>query len=338
MNRNDFNRFISGGALPGPGDLEGIRELTDLFPWFHAAHLVLLRGLKENADVRFESQLRSSALSVSDREVLYHYLFMQPAEPEIKAVTEAVTEVMEEPDAETSQLQETGAEAEAVVIHEAEAEVESVVIHETESEAESVVVHEAETQVEPEPEPEPEPGVISSAAAVTTVVTTREELIAEIEARLAEMASASATVLELDHASQSEPESVPEPEPESEQPEESVAHPHEEEELLEFIGDEEPVAPEPEQKLTPADLIDRFIMTSPRIERMTPAAEQPVKDLAEPSAEEQGTFITETLARIYVNQGYYFKAINIYEKLSLKYPEKSAYFASRIEKIKELIK
>ena len=296
MNRNDFNRFISGGALPGPGDLEGIRELTDLFPWFHAAHLVLLRGLKENADVRFESQLRSSALSVSDREVLYHYLFMQPAEPEIKA------------------------EAEPVVIHEEE----------------PVVIHEAESHGEPEPEPEPEPGVFSAAAAVTAVVATREELIAEIEARLAEMASASATVLELDHASQ--PAHEPEPEAEPEQPAESVEPPPEEEELLELLGDEEPVAPEPEQKLTPADLIDRFIMTSPRIERMTPAAEQPVKDLAEPSTEEQGTFITETLARIYVNQGYYFKAINIYEKLSVKYPETSAYFASRIEKIKELIK
>jgi len=334
MNRNDFNRFISGGALPGPRDLEGIRELTDLFPWFHAAHLVLLRGLKENADVRFESQLRSSALSVSDREVLYHYLFMQPAEPEMKAATEAVTEVMEEPYVETSQLQEAEAETEAIVIHEAEAQVDT------------------EPEPEAEPVPDAEPEVFSAAAAVTAVVTTREELIAEIEARLAEMASASATVLELDHASQPEPESesesVPEPEPEPEsesvpepepeQPKESVAQPHEDEELLELLGDEEPVAPEPEQKLTPSDLIDRFIMTSPRIERMTPAAEQPVKDLAEPSAEEQGTFITETLARIYVNQGYYFKAINIYEKLSLKYPEKSAYFASRIEKIKELIK
>jgi len=322
MNRNDFNRFISGGALPGPRDLEGIRELTDLFPWFHAAHLVLLRGLKENADVRFESQLRSSALSVSDREVLYHYLFMQPAEPEIKAASEAVTEVMEEPDVETSQLQEAEAETEAIVIHEAEAQVDT------------------EPEPEAEPVPDAEPEVFSAAAAVTAVVTTREELIAEIEARLAEMASASATVLELDHASQPEPEPEPEsvPEPEPEQPKESVAQPHEEEELLELLGDEEPVAPEPEQKLTPSDLIDRFIMTSPRIERMTPAAEQPVKDLAEPSAEEQGTFITETLARIYVNQGYYFKAINIYEKLSLKYPEKSAYFASRIEKIKELIK
>ena len=71
---------------------------------------------------------------------------------------------------------------------------------------------------------------------------------------------------------------------------------------------------------------------------MTPGESHPVMDLSEPGSEEKGTFITETLARIYVNQGYYTKAINIYEKLTLQFPEKSAYFASRIEKIKELIK
>ncbi len=80
MNRNEFNRFIAGIDLPGPGDLEGLRELTALFPWFHSAHLILLRGLKENSDIRFDSQLKASALSVSDREVLYHYLFFSPPE------------------------------------------------------------------------------------------------------------------------------------------------------------------------------------------------------------------------------------------------------------------
>ncbi|MCI0523514.1 MAG: hypothetical protein L0Y37_07670, partial [Bacteroidales bacterium] len=173
---------------------------------------------------------------------------------------------------------------------------------------------------------EPVPEVVAEEAAVIT----REELIADIEARLAELSVASAAVLEIDHTIHHEPE--------PEKHAEFVEPATEGEELLELLGDEEPVTPEQEAKLTPADLIDRFIMTSPRIERMTPSTEQPLKDLSEPGTEEQGTFITETLARIYVNQGYYFKAINIYEKLSLKYPEKSAYFASRIEKIKELIK
>ena len=46
--------------------------------------------------------------------------------------------------------------------------------------------------------------------------------------------------------------------------------------------------------------------------------------------------ITETLAKIYVNQEKYNKAIRAYKILSLKYPKKSSFFADRIEKIKNL--
>jgi tetratricopeptide (TPR) repeat protein len=135
------------------------------------------------------------------------------------------------------------------------------------------------------------------------------------------------------------PEPVPGPEtgegPES--PYEPVAEvEHEEEELLELIDDEQ--GPGYESQLSQADLIDRFIRINPTIERLTPGNELPVTDLSVHSSDEHGKFITETLAKIYLNQGYYTKAINIYEKLSLQYPEKSTYFASRIEKIKELIK
>ncbi len=44
-------------------------------------------------------------------------------------------------------------------------------------------------------------------------------------------------------------------------------------------------------------------------------------------------FCTETIAAIYIEQGYYDKAKDIYSKLILAYPEKSAYFAALIEKL-----
>ena len=46
-------------------------------------------------------------------------------------------------------------------------------------------------------------------------------------------------------------------------------------------------------------------------------------------------FCTETLAGIYAEQGYFAQAKKIYSRLMLRYPEKSAYFASLIQKLKE---
>jgi hypothetical protein len=61
--------------------------------------------------------------------------------------------------------------------------------------------------------------------------------------------------------------------------------------------------------------------------------EKPEKE--ESNADDLG-FYTETLAQIYAEQGYFEQAKRIYSKLILAYPEKSAYFATLIQKINEL--
>ena len=69
-------------------------------------------------------------------------------------------------------------------------------------------------------------------------------------------------------------------------------------------------------------------------EGMTPGASLPAGP-ANPQTEEDFTdFCTETLAQIYADQGYPEQARQIYSRLSLRFPEKSAYFAALIEKLK----
>jgi hypothetical protein len=83
-------------------------------------------------------------------------------------------------------------------------------------------------------------------------------------------------------------------------------------------------------------LIDRFIKTNPTIEKGKINQIEPVDVSSESVAENDG-FITDTLASIYLKQGLYLKARSAYEKLCLKYPEKSSYFATQIEHIDHLI-
>ena len=59
------------------------------------------------------------------------------------------------------------------------------------------------------------------------------------------------------------------------------------------------------------------------------------ENMAKMSLAENEDFVTETLAKIYAQQGNIKKAISAYEKLSLKIPEKSNYFARLIQELKE---
>lgn len=87
------------------------------------------------------------------------------------------------------------------------------------------------------------------------------------------------------------------------------------------------------------DLIDQFLQNLPNLSSKRPTApspldEQPANvDMAANSIAMTDDVVTEQMAEIYVAQGYNDKAIEIFQQLCLKYPEKSTYFAAQIERI-----
>ncbi|MFH0843640.1 MAG: hypothetical protein V1903_13625 [Bacteroidota bacterium] len=290
MNRNDFLRMIEDS---GPADRQAIgevNELIDVFPYFQSAYLLLLKGLSNTSDVKFENQLKLSAIHIADREVLYYFLKKESRkqkEPEVTVLKQGVTmPVMED---SQQVVIETGMNSEELISEGSHSLLRPVTIQAESDYGDSV-----------------------------------------------------ATVLIIDEKSGEEEERVIFMDPGF------AAAPEEAEDLLELDIEEEMPAPETgeEESKTEntdirklqSDLIDKFIHANPRIEPVKEKTETPLPDISKPFTEERGAFVTETLARIYTNQGYYSRAIDIYETLSLKFPEKSSYFASQIEKVKELLK
>ncbi|MFW5755381.1 MAG: tetratricopeptide repeat protein [Tangfeifania sp.] len=88
-------------------------------------------------------------------------------------------------------------------------------------------------------------------------------------------------------------------------------------------------------------LIDKFLSSDPSPIRMEKQQEDETDDEADneiiaKSVAEPDELVTETLAMIYFEQKKYDKALDAFRKLSLKYPEKSVYFAIRMEEIEKL--
>ena len=81
-------------------------------------------------------------------------------------------------------------------------------------------------------------------------------------------------------------------------------------------------------------LINQFIEKQPSISRPKQEFYSPERAMKR-SETFSPAIVTETLANIFRTQGHFEKAIISYEKLQLKFPEKSAYFASLIEQIKK---
>lgn len=90
-----------------------------------------------------------------------------------------------------------------------------------------------------------------------------------------------------------------------------------------------------EKKIDKFSIIDKFIENNPKI---SPLDKGEKVELELPKNKVDKSLMTATLARVYLEQKKYSKAVKAYEILSLKYPEKSGFFADQIKKIRILQK
>ena len=107
---------------------------------------------------------------------------------------------------------------------------------------------------------------------------------------------------------------------------------------------DEPLAEEPANPLKHQDLIDSFIANERQ--HLQGNGMKAQEELSEPEPSElpedhpllmEGSYLTETLAHIYIKQKRYEKALQIIKSLNLKYPEKNIYFADQIRFLEKLI-
>lgn len=83
-------------------------------------------------------------------------------------------------------------------------------------------------------------------------------------------------------------------------------------------------------------ILERFIKEEPQIKAPN-SQKLDTENKARKSSEDPNDLVSETLAQIYIDQMLFQKAIDTYKKLSLKYPEKSVYFADQIVELQKKI-
>ncbi len=347
-------------------DLSDLKELTIKYPYSSTLHLLYLKGLALNSHLDFESTLKKTAAHSHDRAHLYTVVHSSGAQKytddsEVKETVMVDDKIPDEFETSaTSESSQSFSEEQANQPPLETAEPANTQTRTIDSEPEQETKAEAEPKstlndlVPEEKEPD--------AVAVDILNTAID--VAYVNSGISKQNEPENVKQEGENdaaAHESQPQKK-EPAPLVDLADSDTISPVKKDEIdvskLSFVewlkwkkqreteqpktasvGDkkniENPVSKVPlVTKATSVDeLLDKFIADEPKISRPVKDFYNPVKS-AKQSVEESDDLVTETLAKIYVLQKNYRKAISAYEKLILLNPEKKTFFASQIEKIK----
>jgi hypothetical protein len=360
MNRTQFISFMENPDNLSGNDSVLLTELIKNFPYFQTAQSLFAKSLHNQHSIHYNNQLKIAAAYATDRKVLHRLITKQTAaDVETAVALETISAEKQLEEAVIKIVKEEVEEHNIEVVIDNTITSETVNLHEVSEENEVIIIEEKTTTPSPEIAASNENNIIDLPDEITEEK--KNESLSEFETEY--LSNAANAIFELEiNDSTSETIDIIEKEAHNTAESDFVLNtlPLQETQPLlakknfdsgethsfndwlknlttEVSSEEEP---EPSEKAIkknrPNDLIDKFLREEPKISRPKAEFYNPV-NMAKQSVADDITFVSETLAKIYVLQGNYSKALHAYENLRLKYPEKRLYFAAQIKNIRKLI-
>ena len=319
MNKNVFNTLILDPANVDPKYKKELKNLVNDFPYSANIRLLYLSALLNDTDIHFEEELKKTAGYITDRRVL-RQLVDKPVIKEDYIVNE-ITLKAKQKESESLEVK-TAPE----VLDETKGIKLEIVTNNTEPQESEEVITE-----EPGKKPLPEEELIPP---TKDPIQPSTSFISELDNQIISSAINASLSLEVDKASA-------EIKLEENQPQkEELIENNDPKSFLEWIG-VSATEVKPEISLKQAErlafkkraesLINEFIANQPKIK---PKKEfYSPENMAKKSLVDNENIVTETLAKVYADQGNISKAKSIYEQLILRFPEKKSYFATIIRNL-----
>ena len=355
MNKTQFISFVERPEKMSETESILLSELLKNFPYFQTAHMLYAKSLHNTNSVHYNNQLRVTAAYATDRKVLHRLITRQeiieafePIESIEKTNKKKIEEVaIELVNEEAKQHQIQVKIAENSVVPEITEEIEETHKNSTAikvvPEPEIEEIEETQSKVKEIEESEQNEDLTKALEKeyISEIVDAKIELELQYIPPIEEKEKKTETVESTFVLPISEPASEQKVENEQQNALESLSFTDwlkhfPSETVTEEVFSSEETSEKTENQLSAFELIDRFIKDEPKLSPQKTAFYSPV-NMAKQSVAEDITFVSETLAKIYVLQGNYAKAIKSYENLRLKYPEKRLYFASQIKNLRKLI-